>query len=102
MTTFSQSKVGKNFDGGFLLLDSSLDKILDGDHALKFTIFADDWQVTNIRSQHFLHAKLNGILGKCRDKLATRSGDLLDQGIFRRTAQQRNFGNVVTFRNDSA
>lgn len=102
MTTFSQSKVGKNLDGFFLLLDGRLDKILNGDHALKLTVHADKWQVTNVRGQHFLHAKLDAIIWLGSNELAARCSNLLDQGVFRSTTEQSNLGDVVTLRDDSA
>lgn len=102
MAAFSQSEVGKYLDGFFLLLDGRLDKILNRDHALKLAVGADERQVTNVRGQHFLHAKLNAIFGLGRDELAARCGNLLDQSILRSASEQSDFGDIVTLRDDSA
>lgn len=101
-SSLSKRKVRKHLDGLFLFLDGSLDQILDRDHSLQFAGIVDKGQVTNVRVQHFLHTQLDWIFRLDGNQFATLSGNFLDFGLLGRSAQQGNFGNVVTLRNNSS
>ena len=85
----------------FLLLDNSLDQILDGDHSLKLTIASDNRQVTDIGLQHLLHTLFDGIFRLGSDELAALGGDLLDLGVLGSASEKSDFGDVITLTDNS-
>ena len=101
MSTLSERKVGQNLDGFFLFANNGLDKILDGDHALDVLALVDNGQVTNSLAHHLLHAGLYGLVGPCCDNFGSQGSNLLHWRLFGRSAEQGNFGDVVTFRDNA-
>jgi len=102
VTSLAESEIGQDSDGLLLLLDHRLDQILDGDHSVKFTIFAHQQQMAHVGIQHLLHARVDGVAWLGSDELAGRRRDLLYRGVLGSAAEQGDLGDVVTFGDDAS
>jgi hypothetical protein len=102
VSSLSESKVRDDLDHLFLLMDSGLYQILDRNHSLKLSRLVDKGQVANIGSQHFVHAGLDRVIKLGGNQFAASGGNLLDFGIRRCPSEQSNFGDVVTFTDNTA
>mmetsp|Transcript_10680 Transcript_10680/g.22555 ORF Transcript_10680/g.22555 Transcript_10680/m.22555 type:complete len:206 (-) Transcript_10680:67-684(-) len=100
MSTLSESEIGKNLNSFFLFFDRCLDQILNRKHSQQFSV-VDQRQVTDIGSKHLFHTGLNRFIRFDCNKLAACGGNFLDLGFLRGSAEQGDFGNVVTFTDDS-